>query len=102
MNRCIEFPWLADLTWEVASVDGGVLTYEFRNDRLGQVGRILIRPVARGQCELECQYFGGDDLDLVTERRSQLVSIGEFIRDALAERQEEEDSLDESLRRFKH
>lgn len=77
--------WPDGVTWQV-SVKGRVLTYEFAHSHLGELGRIVIRPVEKGLCHLECQYVGSGDAALVAERKAKLISLGEYITSVFAER----------------
>jgi hypothetical protein len=86
--------------WHLSSVDGRVVTYEFTHPRLGNFGQIVIRPIEGGQCQLDCQYAGDTDQDLVAERRAQLIRLGQYITSVFAQRQREQTaSSGQTLRR---
>ena len=80
--------WPEGVTWST-SVDGRVLTYVFAHNTLGEIGRIVIRPVDGGMCSLECQYDGSADPQLVRERKARLINLGELITLIFAERHRE-------------
>jgi hypothetical protein len=74
-----------EVTWRLVSQEGRVVTYGFAHETLGELGRIVIRPVYGTTCMLECQCAGGGSPETAAERRAQLIRLGEFIRKVIHE-----------------
>lgn len=89
MKGSRQLQWPEGVEWNLSSVDGRVLTYEFTHTRLGNLGQIVIRPVEGGLCELDCRYASDTDQNLVAERRAQLIRLGQYITSVFAQRQRE-------------
>jgi len=102
MKASREFLWPEGVTWEATPIEGRVVTYVFAHDRLGEIGCIVIRPVADGYCNLECRYDSSGDPRVVAERKARLISLGEFITAILAERHIAKLSAAELARRRTH
>lgn len=88
MDHSHEFLWPDGVTWRVVEMVGRALRYEFSHPSLGDLGHIVIRPIAEGSdhCKLECQCRAGGPADVAAMRRAYLISLGEYIRKVFEER----------------
>jgi hypothetical protein len=96
MDHSHDFLWPDGITWRVVPMVGRAIAYEFSHPTLGELGHIVIRPVAEGSdhCKLECQCVAGGTSDAAAMRRAYLISLGEYIRKVFEKRYADETATD--------